>query len=450
MMNHAKATLSILRSIEVRDMFMTRRCSLKRVWCGLTALSLLTIMLVPLTNLSADAAKQPVSMVAAMAGTNPFSIESSLIMTHNQFEDWIKQQWGIQPAIHLGQKSPGTGIHPAGLTGSTPLQASLRQNAYILGAGDAISVNVHQDNRFSREHIEIGTDGIVSMPWIGEIQASGKTRRAVTAEIEEALKEYLVDPEVDLVVAKTRRPITYVLGAIKHPGPYMQMAKEANIPDVREVIVSTDYHLSTALANAGGVNDSADLRNIHVINTATGQHKLVNLMALLLTGQIDQDLILGPSDVVYVPRIDANTQMDPDALKLIARSNIGSHTLPVRIYGLVREPNIYNLEPEQMSLQALLAKAKGPLPDANIQNIFVARTQADGTLKKLLANATSEDVMLKPNDVVMVTDTRRINKINRVFIMIAKLLTPVVQGSFLLRNVDQVFPNFINDAEIGL
>jgi hypothetical protein len=52
------------------------------------------------------AAKQPVSMVAAMSGTNPFSVESALVMTHGQFEDWLNQQWGIQPAVNLDNHNP--------------------------------------------------------------------------------------------------------------------------------------------------------------------------------------------------------------------------------------------------------------------------------------------------------------------------------------------------------
>jgi protein involved in polysaccharide export with SLBB domain len=407
-------------------------------------LSLLALWAMVSTSQAVQAAaKQPVSMVAAMSGTNPFSVESALVMTHGQFEDWLNQQWGIQPAVNLDNHNPKddrSGLHPASLTNPGPLQATLRQNAYVLGPGDHISLSVYQDERFSRKDIEIGTDGLISLPWIGEIQVSGKTTQAIINEVEEALKAYLVEPKADVVVNKPRRPITYVLGAVSRPGPYLQMAKEANIPEIREVIVSTDYHLSTALANAGGATDSADLRNVHVVNTSTGQHRLVNLMALLLMGRTDQDLILGPNDVVYLPRTDTVTQMDPEALKLVARSNMGAHTMPVRIYGLVREPNVYDMEPEQMSLQALLAKAKGPLPEANLSKIYVARTQPDGSLQKMLVDSTHEDVMLHSNDIVMVTNVRTANRINGVFSLISRMLGPAVQGSFLLRNIDQVWP----------
>jgi hypothetical protein len=58
----------------------------------------------------------------------------------------------------------------------------------------------------------------------------------------------------------------------------------------------------------------------------------------------------------------------------------------------------------------------------------VARTQPDGSLQKMVVNSTREDVLLHPNDIVMVTNTLTSTRINTVFGLIAKIMAPVVKG----------------------
>jgi len=364
---------------------------------------------------------------------NPFNPHSSFIMTHEEFNTWVKSQLDYEQAA----SEENSYIHKASFV--TPLKIGITKNEYLLDAGDKITIKVYSDDRFSLKSFKIGIDGIVSLPLIGTIQASGKSCVELKNEIEEYLKEYLVEPIVDVKIDEHKPTVTYILGTVKRPGSYLQMAKESNIPEAKDTLVKEDYHLTTALANAGGVTENADLAHIHIFNKEKQKHRIVNLMNLLTLGDVDQDIQIQPHDLIYIPTLSSNQNISIDQLKLVAKSNIGQHQFPVRIYGLVKNPNIYEMDPANMSLHALLAKAGGPLLEARTSSITIARANSDGSLRKISVNSNETEVLLQPNDIVIVEKTKRILQINQLIGLVTRVLTPPLQGSFILRNIDQVW-----------
>jgi protein involved in polysaccharide export with SLBB domain len=92
-----------------------------------------------------------------------------------------------------------------------------------------------------------------------------------------------------------------------------------------------------------------------------------------------------------------------------------------------------------MTLQTVLAKAGGFMPEANPRKVLIARADASGTLHKMVLDATQKEIALQPQDMVMVVDTRRLVKIQKIFDMAATLLRPVLATSFILRNIDTIW-----------
>lgn len=89
---------------------------------------------------------------------------------------------------------------------------------YHLGANDKIRVITFGEDSLTGEFF-IGGSGKVSLPLIGEVQASGLTIPQFQKEVETALKEgYLKDPHVSVEVL-TYRPF-YILGEVTKPGEY--------------------------------------------------------------------------------------------------------------------------------------------------------------------------------------------------------------------------------------
>lgn len=89
---------------------------------------------------------------------------------------------------------------------------------YRLGPGDRMSVKVFGQSDVSGE-FEIATDGSVSMPLVGQVQALNRTvgefRDLVTKVLDE---KYIVDPKVSVEVTNYR-PF-FILGQVNNAGSF--------------------------------------------------------------------------------------------------------------------------------------------------------------------------------------------------------------------------------------
>lgn len=89
---------------------------------------------------------------------------------------------------------------------------------YRLGAGDKIRVIVYGEDSLTGEFF-VGGSGKVSLPLVGEVQATGLTIKEFQAEVTTSLQQgYLKDPKVSAEVLNYR-PF-YILGEVNKPGEY--------------------------------------------------------------------------------------------------------------------------------------------------------------------------------------------------------------------------------------
>ncbi|MCR5879521.1 polysaccharide biosynthesis/export family protein [Phenylobacterium sp. J367] len=89
---------------------------------------------------------------------------------------------------------------------------------YRLGSGDKVRVITYGEESLTGE-FQVGGSGKISMPLIGELDATGLTAREFQARVETALKDgYLKDPRVSVEVLNYR-PF-YILGEVTKPGEY--------------------------------------------------------------------------------------------------------------------------------------------------------------------------------------------------------------------------------------
>ena len=89
---------------------------------------------------------------------------------------------------------------------------------YKLGAGDKIRVIVFGEPDLSNEFV-VSSEGMVSLPLIGDQVAAGGTASQLQTRIAAALSNgYLLNPKVNVEVL-TFRPF-YILGEVNKPGEY--------------------------------------------------------------------------------------------------------------------------------------------------------------------------------------------------------------------------------------
>ena len=122
-------------------------------------------------------------------------------------------------------------------------------SSYIIGPGDLLAINVLHEPEVSQK-VPVRMDGKITMPLIGEIQASGMKPDNLQATIAAKLHDYIKDAEVTVVVEEIKSRQFTVMGEVEHPGSF-PLVKVTTVLD--------------GLAQAGAFRDFAKLTKIHVL-----------------------------------------------------------------------------------------------------------------------------------------------------------------------------------------
>ncbi|VBB09396.1 polysaccharide export protein [Lucifera butyrica] len=164
---------------------------------------------------------------------------------------------------------------------------------YRIEPGDVLMINVLGHNEIlaaggnqQGEELVVRPDGKISLPWMGDVQASGISVLALTSAIRQGLGEYIVNPVVSVNVVKFHTTRIYVLGEVTRPGMY-ELEKQHNLLD--------------AIGIAGSYTKDAAKKHIFIIHKGhTDKPAEVNLLRLLEKGDMSQNIALSEGDVVYV------------------------------------------------------------------------------------------------------------------------------------------------------
>ena len=90
---------------------------------------------------------------------------------------------------------------------------------FLLGPEDVLIVTIWKNQDLSRE-VVVRPDGMISMPLVGDIQATGLTANLLAKRIAERLTEYMASPIVFVQIKEVNSYFIYVLGEVAKPGKY--------------------------------------------------------------------------------------------------------------------------------------------------------------------------------------------------------------------------------------
>lgn len=220
----------------------------------------------------------------------------------------------------------------------------------------------------------VNSDGTFFYPFVGRIQAAGRTVDEIRDELSTKLVPYIKNPQVDVSVLQYRSQRVFVAGEVVRPGA----APLSDVP----------VRVTDAIAQVGGPLATADLNAVTV--TRGNQTFRIDLYDLYYNGNLAQNIQLQHGDVVTVAEQRFNK---------------------VFVLGEVGRPNSLVMPRGRLTLAEALSDSGGVNPfSANSGQVFVIRAQPNSNRPQIYhLNAAAPDALvladrfnLRARDVVFV------------------------------------------------
>ena len=155
---------------------------------------------------------------------------------------------------------------------------------YRLGAGDKLRIEVYKDTQLSQS-VQIRPDGKITLPLVGDIEATDRTPIELRDQITKSLREYMTNPVVTVIVVEAVSAQVFVTGEVAKSGP---------IP------FNGPLNIIQALAMAGGFNEWANRKDVRILRQGPSGIQTIHFNYQDAINGAVRPVYLKPGDTIIV------------------------------------------------------------------------------------------------------------------------------------------------------
>ena len=217
-------------------------------------------------------------------------------------------QWGVaelraaenevKPPAGLGsaQAAPSVGVTSTAITSPSAAPLEPADDKQTLAVGDSVVFRVVEDQELAKV-LTVTDAGQLDVPELGLVPALGKTCKQLSEEIKAKLEESTyfratVIMGVHLLNKTMSGRRVHVAGYVLRQGP-------------QDMPPGESWTVSKAILNAGGFTEFADGKNVKLVRSGPkgtpSKTMVINILDVLKKGRSENDVIVEPEDVIYVP-----------------------------------------------------------------------------------------------------------------------------------------------------
>lgn len=195
--------------------------------------------------------------------------------------------WGCTSHTGSDYEEAVSASHPQSKGRIQRTNSAISSN-YVVRPSDLVQVEVFQEEDLYKE-VRVAADGTVVLPLIGRVEIAGLTVPEAQERIRKLYDEnYLVDPQINLLVIEYAQRRVNVLGQVNQPGYVV-------IPPEEEMT------LTQAISGAHGMTLRADTKNVKIKRVMDGKTRVyvINVDEIFRNPQA-KDVPIYDGDTVYV------------------------------------------------------------------------------------------------------------------------------------------------------
>jgi polysaccharide export outer membrane protein len=194
-----------------------------------------------------------------------------------------------------GGSSVGSGFAPTGASAHSSAvsqaadkltsAATVGSSVYMIGPLDVLDISVYQVPDLTKT-VQVGDDGNINYPLVGEVKAAGKTSHQLEHELQQRFgASYIRSPQVSVFIKDSNSQRVTVEGSVRSSGVFPMKGRTT---------------LMQVMAMAGGVNMDTDSGEVVIFRTINGTRSAAKFDIDAIKAGNAEDPELMPGDVVVV------------------------------------------------------------------------------------------------------------------------------------------------------